>query len=180
MEPPRDSTKYLASKKLSAAKSKQHRLTNGHPVTYFSSLASSFPLFFPHHSSLASFPLPLFPLLRRKHVQEHVLCGTLSATPRTLPWRNDLDDNFILCYRVAHVATPFRLRSPNVFHELIYIGTLAFALYVLINGFGESIFDQTPPFLGPKYVPGEAKRDLLGFPKVESYSGNHESFFKNV
>lgn len=27
-------------------------------------------------------------------------------------------------------------------------------------------------------MPAEAKRDLLGFPKVESYSGNHESFLK--
>lgn len=84
-------------------------------------------------------------------LQGHFLEETISTT-------------ILFCYRVAHVATPFRLRSPNVFHELIYIGTLAFALYVLINGLGESIFDQTPPFLGPKYVPGEAKR-FIGISK---------------
>lgn len=65
-EIPPNTSRVKRCKKLSTAvgaKSKQHRLTNGHPVTYFSSLLPSFPLFpllfFP--SSFLSSPLPLFP-----------------------------------------------------------------------------------------------------------------------
>ena len=151
-EIPPNISRVKRCKKLSAAvgaKSKQHRLTNGHPVTYFSSLLPSFPLFpllFSLIIPLLSAPFISF-LLVENTCEEHVLCGTLSSsTPRTLPRRNDLDDNFILCYRVAHVATPFRLRSPRtVFHEPIYIGTLAFALYVLINGSGRIDFRSGGP-----------------------------------
>lgn len=127
-------------------------------------------LFFPLVSRKLS--VPFISLSGWKHV--HVLCGTLSAAPRTLPWKNDLDDNFILCYRGAR-GDHFGYVPQTFSTELIYIGTLAFALHVLINGLGESIFDQTI-LGGAKYVPGEAKRDLLGFPKVESYLGSHESF----
>lgn len=151
-EIPPNISRVKRCKKLSAAvgaKSKQHRLTNGHPVTYFSSLLPSFPLFpllfSPHHSS------PLRSLYFLPSGWKHVRGARLvwhafffhskDTSSKKRSWRQFY--SLLSCGARGHTIS---VTSPtNVFHEPIYIGTLAFALYVLINGSGRIDFRSGGP-----------------------------------